>query len=496
MLNNWDLLILNPILIVFSLISIFFMLVKEKSSFKTKLIYLEIFAFWFGVGLIIGVITNYLQPNGIFKKSLPFAILLFFGINFMAIIFKPLATFITGKIKNRRLWFWIANITMLLSIIFLVINLKILDQINYLLLYLTLILTGFSLSANTIHYLIVNEQTYYRLNPIGSTITVCVVMLFGNYLASYLVSFSDLFYNKKIETIAIIIAIIMVSCSLGLSFIKKENKNLVGNFSIEIRNELGQFKIIYLVYLSFFTFMIMIISEISGGIFLEEYLKLLLLSNKQNSSSQTFLYLRIIRISHYIPQILLGYWIYRYIVPQIGYKYHFMTSLLVISISLSIICFTKIPLLILIFQFIITLAIAQVFYGLFALSVMWNYRAVNIPVTGIVGSAGILAIYICDGVFKTLQNNHAGIFNYDNSISSLMINPQIDALKNTYSDVWNVVIASMVGLSLLMILMFYFTIDKVLNNYKNINEANLTMKTLERKSLINKLEQRIVKKGE
>ncbi|AXK51449.1 MFS cation transporter [Spiroplasma alleghenense] len=493
MKSYWDLMFLNPILIVAALISIFFMLKNEKSELKRKLIYLEIFLFWFTSALILKLLIEKTQSNNaLVNNDILFTITIFFGVNFFAIIFKPIATFITGKFKRRRIWYWVANTTLIMAIFFALINSLVLNGDNFAFIYLSFILIGFSLSANTLHYLIVCEQTFYRLNPIGSTITVASIMLFSNFIANYIFNLTMIFNpNHQIEIIMPII-LLTAFIALGISFIHKENSNYVGTFDITIRNELDDFKYTYVIYLSLATFVIVLISEISGGLFFEEYLKIILANKKELNSIE--IYIRLNQTFYYLPQIFLGYWIYKWVLPQTGYKYHFITNLLVLAIYLSIIAFIDNPLIIIIFQFLITLAIAQIFYGLFALAVMWNYRVSNFPVTGFVASSGFLATYISEGTFQSMKRNKVWIFNYDSDITSLVANENLQEIKDNYYAAWNITISILVSCCLLLIIIIYFTIDKVLSNYVDVKQANIDMIKLNYSQTLSKVETRIVEK--
>ncbi|WP_338971753.1 MFS cation transporter [Spiroplasma endosymbiont of Panorpa germanica] len=493
MQNYWDLIFLNPILIVVALVSIFFMLKNEKTDLKRKLIYLEIFLFWFAAALIIKVVTWETSLHLVFENSnLFFTLIVFFGINFVAIIFKPIATLVTGKLKSRRLWYWISNATLFMGAILALLNFAILKEPNFITLYFSLILIGFSLSANTLHYLIVCEQTFYRLNPIGSTITVASMMLFGNFIANYtfaLVSIYQVSYQVQTLLCLVIIASVL---AFGLSFVYKENSNYVGTFSFQFRSELDSFKYIYVIYLSLATFVIVFISEISGGLFFEEYLKIILVNHSKISTIE--IYLRLNQSLYYLPQIFFGYLIYKMVLPQMGYKYHFITNLLCLAIWLSIIGFLKNPIMIILFQFLITMAVAQIFYGLFALAVMWNYRIQNFPVTGIVASSGILATFICEGVIRSLQKNKVWIFNYDSDIQSLVDNPDLKQIQDHYFVAWNIGMSILASLTMVLILIFYFTIDKVLSNYVDVRQANLDMIKLNHSQTLQRAETRIVEK--
>ncbi len=80
--------------------------------------------------------------------------------------------------------------------------------------------------------------------------------------------------------------------------------------------------------------------------------------------------------------------------------------------ALIVSLFADEPIVYLIYNCFIGMGSVQIFYALFAMAILWNYRARGIPVTGLVSAGQTFAQIIINTIIKALKLKGVGINKY------------------------------------------------------------------------------------
>lgn len=481
--SNWDLFILDPILIFIGILILSFMFYKEKISIKSLIFYIEIILFWAGMAILTKHLSREFLQNTL--DNISFTILMFFSSVFIGIILKPIATWLTARINNRRIWIWISYATAMIGILLLIVN-----NYNHFLWIniITSILLGFSISSNTVYYLFLNEQFYYRINPVGVTWTVAIAMLFASFLGMYINDLNIAIWKNNLP-ISLIIGFIFTATSLGISFVKKENKDFVGSFEKSIREQYPPKDIPIFFIMCLMSILISVANSLVSGNTIKMFIAILYIRSEEKD--QIIMFLRLFEYMFVFVSVIFGYFIFRYIFKSLGYKYTLLTNAFILFIVYTLFAFIHNGTAYIILNMFAGIAYFQIIYGIFSISVFWNYRIVNIPITGYVSASVLLGKYVVDNTESLLVNNKVGPFKICNNLNWIFENKNLIRQDfDTYFDAFNdmVTITSSIAalIILVVILILYLSSNRLLRDFSNFKLAMTTMKNNYKKNIIDK----------
>ncbi|ATZ18857.1 hypothetical protein ESOMN_v1c04750 [Williamsoniiplasma somnilux] len=491
---NWDLFLLDPLFIIFGIFLIWIMAKKEKNERTWILFYISTLLIWIANGFVIKTSTmqlGFIETN----SSTWLTILGIFGAStFFAMIFKPLATKITSKIKSRRIWIWAAMASTIISLILIMIFNDSSQQI-----FITIvcgILVGFSLSSQLLFLLIFNEQAYYRFFPLKTAVKIGALTSLGTFIGGWMLSLNLAFQNSNFWTEKININITGSICiflslvSLILNLFVKENKYFIGEFELEVKNQFITYSKKTLIILLITVFSLGLIFSLTQASFIDLYLAAVL-KEMHFSKDQIYQIIRIYKEWYIVPQFLVGYLIYNFVYKKIGPKHIMIISIILTSLLSLILAFVHNPFVFVIANFFLGLCFTQCLYILYGMSMMWLYRVKSIPITGIVGTAILAGPFIFETIILVLKNLNIGFFTKFKTIQDVLNNLEHQTLLNDANSVISILFSIIFAFSMGYLFWVIFFGDAFLGEYKKYGEIVIKVKNVERNFILNKIKRKM-----
>jgi len=479
MSNNWDLFILDPILLVLGIGILTFIVVRERTSWKWISLFSSTSFFWFVSSIILSINLKQLNAT-MFDNSLLIVLLFLGSAALFSIFLRPLATWLTGRTHMRTWWIFLAFIGLILSLILSITN----QAVNSVLIFvLVAFFLGFALSSNSLYYLILNEQFYYRIAPVLSTVLVSSIISFTTFAGNYFVNlessivhfdFGQYYIGSSILAIAF-----LVGFGLLLLFVpNREDQKQVNTFEFNQLKQLPKYNYKKLLYLMISVFLLASFFALTQSSLINDYLHVSFII-KGYSWQSSAPWVRSFSKFFIVPQFLLGYLMYKKLILKLGFKSVLIGLLAATLIVILFMAFLDNPYVYVILNFFLGLTFSQVFYAFFSMAIMWNYRVKNVPVTGLVSMMAVLGTFIVETIIGILKVEQQGIFSgYKNGqIGELNIN-QATQFQEMASGVVIISFAIVGVFAIFAIVVLFFTFKFAFGEYYNINIALQNSKTL------------------
>ncbi|AUF83681.1 hypothetical protein CXP39_02630 [Mesoplasma syrphidae] len=494
--KNWDLFILNPILIILSFVTIWFIWKKENESKKWLYFFIETILIWTVNGFLVkmgvlrlGITNSYSSPAAI--------TLSLFGVSsIFTILLKPLATWLTGIIKHRRYWIWGSMLSSFIALILFLVSSNNLKNASALLIFGSIML-GISLAAQSLYFLYMNEQKYYRIFPIKATFRAAFLIVIGTFFGTYIFNLANVFQGLALgnnDTASYwwagSICIIFLILAFGLSFMNKEKTVFVKSFDFDVKEKLEPYSTKVLVLLMFTTlFLGLIYGLIQSPIF--EFYIVAKARAEGASSAASLSFVRKYRDFFIIGQLMLGYLLYFKLIKKIGYRQSIIGLLVILAVLAFLMTLIRSHYFLIFVSFATGLIFFELFYIWFGLAIMWNYRTEKIPVTGLVGATTVLGAFIPNFILSICQISGVGFFQTYNSLEFLAsIEDVSDILIILTRAV--ILISSIIFALILGYLTFLtFTINRILVEYINVEEIHSKLVSIEKRNIANKIKTRM-----
>ena len=485
MAQNWDLYLLDPLLLLFGIFSVIFIVYKERLSLKWIAFGIETILFWVACGIITQWNTAQLGWK-VFSTPVQITLLFFGTSTLLLVVLKPLATFLTGRIHHRRAWMYLAGIMLFLAMIFTFVNK---NGASITLFVIIAIFLAFGLSANSLFFLFENEQFYYRAAPTLSVTLISVFILFGTFFGTYLAGLEINLTQQKSGYNHVVLysltSLFLVLSALFSLVNLKEDAHYVSGLDNQLLTELPQFNWKILAWLMGVVFVFSLIFATTQSDLVTTYLATRLLKRNFNLMKISA-FLRTYQVFFTAPQFLFGYLIYKFFIEKFGFRSLMITSIGICFMALIVSLFADEPIVYLIFNFFLGMGSVQIFYALFAMAILWNYRTRGIPVTGLVSAGQTFAQFIINTIIKALKLKGVGIFKLINKDPAL----GVDQYNNEGGRVVIIVLSVMCGLLIVMAVVSFFSMKLYFADALNINEARANVKRLLKTDLQDRINHR------
>ncbi|WP_338985415.1 hypothetical protein [Spiroplasma endosymbiont of Diplazon laetatorius] len=442
----------------------------------------QIILFWVVAGFIGNELKNHINN----LSSTTFILASIFSTSLFLIILKPLATFTTSLIKNRKIWIQASSgLMLILAIMVLTLKLPL-----WALIIVSLIFS-LCLASSTLFYLFLNEQSFYRIYVMPSVWITFVFITFSTTFGIYLSNLNIVVWENATSSkmSLMVIMILLALGSIALSIFIKENKNMVQVFDQEILEALPKknnavFCLIYLL-----GFLLTVTSAISNSLFMKMYLTLNLSDlNFENDVIKTWL--RINDFAYLIPSIFASVISYKLLRKIFEQKYLIFINMFVLFAAYTAMAFVQNPFVFIILNLIAGICFNQIIYSLFSVCLFWNYRAKKNPVTGYYGSAMFLAYFSVEAIQNTLSSLKIGIFKEFSNIDELLAfknnSSDISGIVESFDNITTLIMSISCVVVLASILIFYFMSHKIFADYTNYKFATQNLKVLIKKRVISK----------
>jgi MFS family permease len=482
---NWDILIIDPIILVAGIVALSVMFFLEKIKGKTLIFYLETILIW----IANTVLTKFMAKNistsiGLEVNDITFTIMVVMCCALVAIIFKPLATYLTGRGKSRRIWMWVAYGTSLVTLVMFFFNKNFDNTIIY---FISIILVGFSMSSSSLYYLFSNEQHYYRVNSLGVGFVVAICIAFSTFCGSFLTGIQNEVGNDNSYFGIITLCLVFVIIAAGLGFIKKENHTLVKAFSDDVLADLQKTKKSTLIWAAFAIFIVSLSEQLTHGIFDQMTIAFLM---KENNIANANIIAALNSADTYIYGFIaiFGYFTYQFM-KNVGIKFYNLACGFLAVAFVAIEAFARSGILIICLNILSTFCFTQIMYSLFATAIFQNYRRQGVPVTGYF-AASIQAGVFVDGLIENLViKNKVSIFNKYNTINSIIENYDANNYQSDF-DGFNTCLTAVccvaICLTLIAVVILYFIANNLFAEYSDLKQALIFQKANYRKSISNR----------
>ncbi|ALD66154.1 hypothetical protein [Spiroplasma cantharicola] len=484
-MQHWDIKILFPILFIICTISIVFLCKKEKLQKDSYLWLIQTILFWSAAGYAGVEIKNQinLQQN---ISSTNFILASVFSTFLFLIILKPLATFTTGIIQNRKIWIQISSILLVLIIV-----LTSFLNLSLWILIIVALMLSFCLASSTLFTLFLNEQSFFRIYIMPSVWISFIFISFSSSLGIYFSNVNMIANSQAVTILFNVILILMLIVGFIVSLIIKENKNLVQVFDNEVLDQLPRknnftFFVIYTL-----AFLLTLTSAINNSLFIKLYIALNL-TNLNLNDENVLLWLRINEFVYLIPTILASIVSYKFLRKIIEQKYLIYINMFVLFSAYTIMAFVSNPFIFILLNIITGICFNQIIYSLFSACVFWNYRAKKNPVTGLYGSSIFAAYFIVEVTQNSLSTSKVTIFKNFSNLNQLFIfknnstTGEFERVLRSFDNFSTLIISIACVIVLISILIFYFMSNKIFSDYNKYNSATKNLKMLIKKRVITK----------
>lgn len=491
-MNNWDMLLLMPIILFLTIGVLVFIVFKEKIRGKTLLYLIEISLFWLLLGFMFYATLGYsfqiFEKEELVKKNSAFLTgTLFIGLIYM--VGKPLAVFLTTIIKSRKVWI-IGSY--LLALVWFIIYMALgLNVVTTILLWTTLLLVA---SASTVQILAINEQYFYKINTfplVWTLLSFCSYFILTAYFAFQV---HTLYFLKQRFLVPILMVIILLVI-LVLACWRKENRANTGAFEDVIIEQLPKIKTKTLLALYGLAFVVTL-----GWILANTtYTKLLIFTNLEaNGFSKATIQLlyRVSSIWFLIPIVWFSYSLNKFILNLIGQKNLIFIAMFLLFTTYGTMAFVKNGIALIIFNLIANFMFAQVFFSLFSFAFFWTYRTKANPVLGIFWTVSFFAIFLVKLVEGFLQIKEIGVLkDVELNGGYIITTMNLNLLQTKLENIATITFASAAAVILGAVLLFNFTAREVLADFKNYKLAIQNIKVLVKNRIKEKTKTQINLKG-
>ncbi|AGY41668.1 hypothetical protein mflW37_6010 [Mesoplasma florum W37] len=492
-MNNWDLIIVVPFVIVLGFLFLYF--IYKKLNFEKKLFwfYMQTLIVWVMNAILIQENSNILTDTFLNTPPAIIVVLLLFGSSILfAILLKPLATWITGKIRSRNIWIRCSIVSSIVASMLLLIPLNDSAWFKFIIILQAIIL-AISISSQSLYFLYLNEQKYNRLFALKVSFSVGFVITFATFIGNWIISLNNFLTDKLI--ILNIFVIICLLISLLISFkIGTENKNKIGEFRLVLKEELIKYSKSTLVKLIILT---LLLGVIYGFVQSPIFRMYFVTNSKINNNDVEWLSTldRKYQALFIFGQFAIGYTLYKILLPKIGVK-NLIYGLIVISgIALLISTFIINPAWMVISNLIFGASYFVLFYMWFGFAIMWNYRATKgVPVTGFIASALLVGQFLVIFVFNSIIYTKSGLFTYQ-SIEAIIAESNIDniiAFENNLKIVIRITAAALFFINSIYLFLTVIWIDQVIAEFVDYANIKHIFSEYEKQSVERKINSRIV----
>ncbi|PPE05284.1 MFS cation transporter [Williamsoniiplasma lucivorax] len=501
-LFNWDLYIINPIFIFIGIFLLFLLAKKEKENKFWWLFYIETLAIWIVNGFLM---RNNLVQMGIGTMNMSITAIAVFTIFVSAfligMILKPLAIWLTHKAQNRRIWMWMGIMTTLVALILATIFMN--KQTPLVVLVISTLFIGFSISTQTLYFLLPNEQFYYRLFPIFTSLKMGMVTSLGAYIGLFLFSINGAISGyQEVNThnfpninyaVVITILFLLIGVSFAMSFFNLERTKFINSFDQTINKQLQpyRFKVLILIVLAAFWLGVM------SGLIQNQLLDFMIASSlKQTNYSDSFIYSMVSfnKDAFLVPGFLFGYFIYRVIFKKMTVVQTLTILFVVSGIAAVLASFTNYLEVMVFANIIFGITISITFYLLIGYSMMWNYRNKAVLVTGFVVSANMLGIFLMETMWTILKSTYFvdsfALFSIHNILHA---NPATIAIfLDKINHVLTIVYAVVFTLIVFYCIFIVTWAKQFMAEMNDIQKGTLKMATIEKKIMVGKMKNKVL----
>ncbi|ATZ21797.1 MFS cation transporter [Mesoplasma tabanidae] len=492
-MNNWDLIIVAPSVIIFGFLFLYYIYKKQKVEKRLFWFYIQTLIVWTVNAILIQENSNILTD--LFDKTPPattVVLLLFSSSMLFAILLKPLATWFTGKIRNRNIWIRTSILASLLASMLLLIPSS--DGALFkIIIILQAVILGISISSQSLYFLYLNEQKYNRLFVLKVSFALGFVITFASFVGNWILNVNNFATNKLVWLNMLIIIFLIIS--LLISFRNGiENKNKIGEFKLVLKEELAKYSKSTLIKLIILTLILgLIYGFVQSPIFRMYFIANSKISNDNIEWLETLD--RKYQAIFLFGQFALGYFLYKVLLPKIGVK-NLIYGLIVISgITLLISTFVISSIWIVISNLIFGSSYFVLFYMWFAFAIMWNYRASRgIPVTGFVASALLIGQFSVILIFNSIVYTKTGLFTYQ-SVQAIIAEINIDniiAFENSLKKVIRITAASLFFINSIYLFLTVIWIDQIIAEFVDYANIKHIFSEYEKQSVEKKINSRII----
>ncbi|AGM24693.1 MFS transporter [Spiroplasma chrysopicola] len=459
-MSNWDSLILFPLVSLFLVVGYFIVLGKRKvNQFQQWIFILQHFSFWLALSIVLNLNYNFISFD-ILKDITNLGLILLISSLFYAAIFFIPASWITGLLKSRKIWFYCSYFLIAVAIIILLIFPKNLGALIF-----AALAFGFGISTNSLWFLFFNEQFLEQSNPFLTSASVLPAVglagVTGNsiFLGLKVVITNDAFFHLIIFSVMLVVLLI----SFGCSFFIKEKKENLGVFDTKILTVISPFKWNKVSIILLLIFSVAILRELSQG-------DLLNLIIAQNLNKRGFGLEAIQRFLHFSQQIwwiaqgLGAILIYPLVVKKVGIKNSLIGAFAIWAGYFLLIGTIQIPELYLVLQILNGFILGALLGILFSLIIMWNSRVKNRPITGFFSAINAFSGFIVQFGIHSAALKQIGIFNGVIIDWNMPIaNFNLEILKTTVI----ILFVSLTVITVLLVILVYFTGNYISGEFAN-----------------------------
>ncbi|WP_400248779.1 hypothetical protein [Spiroplasma sp. ald] len=270
-----------------------------------------------------------------------------------------------------------------------------------------------------------------------------------------------------------------------------EIKNNIGAFSPKVLKHFSTFswwKIIVILSLLFF---IAILRELNQG----DFLNIILAQEtwvRYHSKMMVEHYLHLVQEIWWFAQIIGAMSIY-FFIRKIGIKNSLILSLIIWSLYFIFVAIIPIPEVLLICQFLNGFAMIFLFGILFSITMMWNYRIQNQPVTGCFSALNALVTFLIQFLIRVFAHYQVGIFsnlNLDWNLPFIKNDLFLDSLKQVILYLY---LSCAISCFILIVVVF-FSIKFISGEYYNRNQFESKLSELVGIVVIHEIDQKIALK--
>ncbi|ATQ35733.1 hypothetical protein MENTO_v1c06010 [Mesoplasma entomophilum] len=492
-MNNWDLIIVVPLIIILGLAFLYFLYKKQNFEKKIFWFYTQTLIVWVTNAILIQENSNVLTDAFDKMPSATVVVLLLFGSSMLfAILLKPFATWITGKIRSRNIWIRASILASILASLLLFIPSN--DAAWFkVIIILQAIILGISISSQSLYFLYLNEQKYNRLFALKVSFAIGFVITFATFIGNWILNINNFVTDKII--VLNIVTVILLLLSLLISFKNgSENKNKIGEFRLVLKEELIKYSKSTLVKLIILT---LILGIIYGFIQSPIFRMYFVANSKIGNDNQKWLEAldRKYQALFIFGQFVIGYTLYKIMLPKIGVKNLIFALIVISGLTLLISTFVINSVWIIISNLIFGSAYFVLFYMWFAFAIMWNYRASKgIPVTGFIASALLLGQFLVIFIFNSFIYTKTGLFTYQ-SIQSIIAETNIEniiAFENNLKKVIRITAASLFFINSIYLFLTVLWIDQVIAEFIDYANIKHIFSEYEKQSVEKKINSRII----
>ncbi|AGM25723.1 hypothetical protein SSYRP_v1c01270 [Spiroplasma syrphidicola EA-1] len=470
-MSNWDSLILFPLVSLFLVVGYFIVLGKRRfNQFQQWIFILQHFAFWLALSIVLNLNYNFISFD-ILKNITNFGLILLVSSLFYAAIFFIPASWITGLLKSRKVWFYCSYFLLAVAIISLLVFPKNLGALIF-----AALAFGFGISTNSLWFLFFNEQFLQQSNPFLTSASVLpAVGLAGMTGNSIFLGLKGTITNQTTfhsVVFSIMLAVLLISFSC--SFFIKEKKLYLGAFDTKTLAVISPFKWSKVWIILLLIFIVAILRELSQG----DLLNLIIV---QNLNKRGFGFEAIQRFIHFSQQIwwigqgLGAILIYPLVVKKFGIKNSLVGAFAIWAGYFLLIGTVQIAELYLVLQILNGFVLGALLGILFSLIIMWNSRVKNRPITGFFSAINAFSGFIVQFGLHSAVLKQIGIFNgVAIDWNMPIVNFNLEMLKTTVI----ILFVTLAGISILLVGLVYFTGNYISGEFANQKNFDDNVKVL------------------